>query len=359
MEDQVRQYRDAYNTLGEASEMMTVDQIVEFITKKEEQFQLDFIHYGREVVGEMEATGRAGAAENYRATLNTICKFTGKSSLDIAEITSSFLKDFLKWLDTRPAETKRKKGTRARSLYTGIIRTLHNKAKEEYNDEDRGIINIPFSPFKKFKIPKDIPPPQRALSLDVIKAIFNLPYMGGARFDLAKDLFVLSFGLVGMNSVDLYGCTCFNEGRIDYNRTKTASRRTDFARTSVKVDERIMPLVQKYKDMTNERVFCFYKDYSTRGTFSAAINKGLKQIGELKEIGVPDLQLYAARHSWATIAVNDARVDKYTVHMGLNHADPQMKVTDIYIKKDFSLVDEANKKVLDLVYGNTTRRKKK
>jgi hypothetical protein len=57
--------------------------------------------------------------------------------------------------------------------------------------------------------------------------------------------------------------------------------------------------------------------------------------------------------------VNDARVDKYTVHMALNHADPQMKVTDIYIKKDFSLVDEANKKVLDLVYGKTARRGRK
>jgi integrase len=127
----------------------------------------------------------------------------------------------------------------------------------------------------------------------------------------------------------------------------------------VKVDKRIMPLVEKYKDMTGERVFCFHHDYSTRGTFRAAINKGLKQIGQLGEINIPNLQFYAARHSWATIAVNDARVDKYTVHMGLNHADPQMKVTDIYIKKDFSLVDEANKKVLDLVYGKTAKRGRK
>jgi hypothetical protein len=109
MEDQVRKYRDAYNTLGEASEKMTVDQIVEFITKKEEQFQLDFIRYGREVIGEMDAAGRGGTAENYRATLNTICKFTGRPSLDVAQITSSFLKDFLKWLDTRPGKRRERK----------------------------------------------------------------------------------------------------------------------------------------------------------------------------------------------------------------------------------------------------------
>ena len=82
-------------------------------------------------------------------------------------------------------------------------------------------------------------------------------------------------------------------------------------------------------------------------TFSAAMNKGLKKIGNRLEI--EDLEFYAARHSWATIAVNDAEVDKYTVHQSLNHVDDSMRVTDIYLKKSWDPIDKANRKVLDLM----------
>ena len=73
----------------------------------------------------------------------------------------------------------------------------------------------------------------------------------------------------------------------------------------------------------------------------------MKKIGAL--IGVDDLEFYAARHSWATIAANDAGVDKYTVHTALNHVDDSMRVTDIYIKKSWDPIDQANRKVLDLL----------
>ena len=62
-----------------------------------------------------------------------------------------------------------------------------------------------------------------------------------------------------------------------------------------------------------------------------------------------DLEYYAARHSWATIALNDAGVDKYTVHSALNHVDESMRVTDMYIRKSWDPIDKANRKVLDLL----------
>lgn len=85
-------------------------------------------------------------------------------------------------------------------------------------------------------------------------------------------------------------------------------------------------------------------------TFSAALNKGLKRIGEI--IGVDDLEFYAARHSWATIANNDAGIDKYTVHSALNHVDESMRVTDIYIRRSWDNIDKANRAVLDLLQLN-------
>lgn len=82
---------------------------------------------------------------------------------------------------------------------------------------------------------------------------------------------------------------------------------------------------------------------------NANINRGLKVIGAMESVNVDDLEFYAARHTWATLARNKANVDKATVHEALNHVDEQMRVTDIYIDKDYSQQDAANRKVLELV----------
>ncbi len=72
----------------------------------------------------------------------------------------------------------------------------------------------------------------------------------------------------------------------------------------------------------------------------------MKKVGTA--IGVEGLEFYAARHTWATLAVNQAGVDKYTVHQALNHVDDSMRNTDMYIKKSYDCNDLANRKVLDL-----------
>ena len=60
---------------------------------------------------------------------------------------------------------------------------------------------------------------------------------------------------------------------------------------------------------------------------------------------------YISRHSWATIALNKVGVDKYTVHAALNHIDEAMKVTDIYIERDFVNENNAHAKVINYVFG--------
>ena len=68
-----------------------------------------------------------------------------------------------------------------------------------------------------------------------------------------------------------------------------------------------------------------------------------------KELGIDKLQFYAARHSMATIAVNDVGISKYVVNDMLNHTDQSLKITELYIKKDFSHINESNVKLLDYV----------
>ena len=77
--------------------------------------------------------------------------------------------------------TDKPKGKRSISLYTSQIKTLHNLAKNEYNDEDRGIIRIPFSPFSKYKIAPVPKSEHRTLSIDQVQQIIDLPYKQNAR----------------------------------------------------------------------------------------------------------------------------------------------------------------------------------
>ena len=66
-------------------------------------------------------------------------------------------------------------------------------------------------------------------------------------------------------------------------------------------------------------------------------------------IGLENLTFYAARHSMATIAYSAAvGIDKQIVHEMLNHVDKNMKVTDIYIDRYWSVLWQDNEKVIKL-----------
>lgn len=110
-----------------------------------------------------------------------------------------------------------------------------------------------------------------------------------------------------------------------------------------------LPLIQKYRDKSGKRLFNFYQYYADEKGFNKAINYGLKEIGAI--LGVDDLEYYAARHSWATIALYKVDIDKYIVHAALNHIDDSMRVIDIYIERDFVNENKANAKVVKYVFG--------
>lgn len=152
-----------------------------------------------------------------------------------------------------------------------------------------------------------------------------------------------------MNLVDIFYCSEYDGECITYNRHKTMARRMDRAEMVVRVPDVAKRLLERWRDDTGERVFNFYRLYASNRSLHLSVMYGLTELGRVT--GIEALQFYSARHSWATIAVNDVEVDKYTVHMGLNHADPVMRVTDRYIKKDWSIVHRANEKVMEYVFG--------
>ena len=240
---------------------------------------------------------------------------------------------------------------RAQSLYTSAIVRLFNEARDYYNDEDNDIIRIKHT-LSKYKPKQQNVAEKRALTTEQVRAIFALPYSGvlirgrQCRRDLALDCFKLSFCLLGMNSADLYNATDYDGEYITYCRTKTRDRRNDNAKMVVRVHPVIKSLVEKYHGQ--KYVFNFAERFSSMGDLNRSINIGLKDIG--KELGIENLQYYAARHSMASIAANEAGIDRWTVNLMLNHTDQSMRVTDLYIKRDFTPINEANFKLLEYMF---------
>ncbi|MDR0830079.1 MAG: hypothetical protein LBN95_08225, partial [Prevotellaceae bacterium] len=96
-------------------------------------------------------------------------------------------------------------------------------------------------------------------------------------------------------------------------------------------------------------VFDFYRRYSTSKNFVSAIDKGLKEVAKACKIE-RELSSYYARHSWATIARNNCHISKSDVDECLNHVDGNNKMADIYIEKVWTMLDNANRKVLDYIF---------
>ena len=334
---------------------------LEFLNGEQEKQQtIDFIKFSREWIASTTIKG----APNYTTAINALVRFVGKEELDINLITLDFLESFKAFLNKeREIRTKRlmQQGkripsNRSLSLYLISIKKLFNEAKKKYNKKEKNLILIPNSPFMELEIPKQEATRKRAISADIIKKLWKLPYKdmkkgykSTCRYNLAKDCFILSFCLMGINSADLYNATEMEGNTIVYNRTKTKDRRLDKAQMKVDIPRLVLPLVEKYKDKTGKRLFNFYQYYADEKGFNKAINYGLKEIGTILEID--DLEYYAARHSWATIALNKVGIDKYIVHAALNHIDDAMKVTDIYIERDFVNENKANAKVVKYVFG--------
>ena len=339
----------------------SLDEIIEFLNGEQEKQQtIDFIKFSREWIASTTIKG----APNYTTAINALVRFVGKEELDINLITLDFLEQFKAFLiGERDARTKklmqqgkRVTSNRTLSLYLVSIKKLFNEAKRKFNKKDKNLILIPNSPFEDFKIPKQEATRKRAIPADIIKKVWKLPYKdmkkgykATCRYNLARDCFILSFCLMGINSADLYNATEMRGNTIIYNRTKTKARRLDGAKMMVDIPKIVQPLIDKYKDSTGKRLFNFHQFYGDEKTFNKAINSGLKEIGSILE--VDDLEYYAARHSWATIALNKVGIDKYTVHAALNHIDDSMKVTDIYIERDFVNENKANTKVVKYVFG--------
>ena len=355
--------------LGAGVSSMSVDEVVKWLTidgDEKLEFRLKFLEYGYAHVSRLMDEGRENTASSYRTALNNFAKFLGgRSDIDINEVTLSVLRDYTEWFKGNGG------GARAYELYMSNLNALHNMAKEEFNDEESGEVNIRLSPFAKIKYKRPRAETRkikkRALSAEAVNLLCGLPDMEYTDIahkgmyhiaNVARDAFKLSFCLCGMNAIDLYELEGLKDGKVAYYRSKTERRSGDDAYIELELPEVAREASERNRG--KKRYWNFADRWGRMDAFNHVLNAGLKELVKwaeevygksAEELGLPeDLTFYAARHSWATIAANECGVPMEVVDRALCHVVESVAAQS-YVKRDYSVIDAANRKVLGLVFG--------
>lgn len=253
------------------------------------------------------------------------------------------------WLDKYNASMS-DLSVNSRWAYIGIIRRVVNWGlNNEY---------ITANPFRRFKIKKE-ETRMRVLSLKQFRRLLSLDLTDDKDYEEVRDVFLLTFYLIGINPADLMDCTheSVRNGRLEYRRHKTGKL------YSIKLEPEALRIINKYKG--RKKLLRMFEPASEAEVCLNRHRRVLKFLGEYKLTKYgrrrynkfhhpvmtpiePDLSPYWARYSWATFAA-ELDIPKDTISEALGHSHGAA-ITGVYIKYNHDKVDEANRMVIDYVH---------
>lgn len=255
----------------------------------------------------------------FRDTLDIMSKFKAYER-SFSDITFSYLVDLESWMKSRG------NGTNYIGIHFRNIRTIFNSAI----DED--IIDQSIYPFRKYKIKKQTTK-KRNIALDEIALLRDVSLSGVP--EIARDIFMLIFYLVGINLKDLVHAYSLTNGRLDYTRLKGKKE------YSIKVEPEALEIINKYRG--EKYLLRLMEHYTVYENCRKEIDKKLKVAA--RKAGITEnISTYYARHSWATIAAS-CGISKDDISLSLGHTNGD--VTETYIDWNREKIDIANRTVLD------------
>lgn len=319
---QIGEYATRIKQSKEKVDKYTLPMLIKFLG--DDTDPTEFISLLERKVKEKAAIGNEQYANSFRTTKSILEKM-GYKTLPVEAITTPLIKTL--------GDRMTIKGLAPNSVghHMRNIRTVFNEA-------DTGRF-----PFRGYKIPKAVSTEHRDLTIDQMSLIAKKeipePLMCWAR-----DMYMLSFYLIGMNWRDLAFVKEIWEGRIFYTRSKGKKV------YSIKVLPEAQAIIDRYPG--KKYLLNMMDNYSHYKTATKRINKKLKVIANLCEIPRA-ISIYYARHSWSTIA-SILEISEDIIERSLGHAllRPINEITQIYIRKELKPCDDANEKVIKAILKN-------
>lgn len=295
------------------------------------QKHIAFATFMRQEIQHKEQCRRIGTARNYSTALKSFLSFCNGAELPVKEITPELIEDYAAWL------TGKGVCNNSISYYMRTLRAVYMRMVKEGLTADRHpFVNVYTGVDKTRK---------RAITEADIRIIKNLNLGDNRKLNFVRDMFILSFYLMGISFVDLAYLkkNDVKNGHIVYKRCKTGQQIT------IAIVPKIQLLLDKYPAPEGS-VYLLpiiaspHKDARKQyQNMLRQVNKYLKVIAAKAGLAA-QLTSYTSRHSWASIAkVHNINIS--TISDALGHQNEA--TTRIYLATlDTTHVDKANEIIL-------------
>ena len=325
----------AVTTLGKATEaVMKLGNVRGLSTAKVRDMIAEYVYPSDDVdcgvmavmTNYMNACVKPNTKDKFRQTATHIKRWLGAKAakaLQFSDIDAQWLQNFDRYLVTYCPSVN------SRSIHLRNVRTIFNHALNKQ-------LTTAAYPFRQYKI-KSAPANPTPLTLEQLKILWYHKPVSEAQ-DYALDIWRLSFTLIGINMADLCNLRSISQGRINYTRQKTSRL------YSIKVENVAKSLLQAHRG--RNYLVDILEHYKSVHVATNMINRHLKDVAV--ELGLPPLTVYTARYTWATLSLSiDTPIE--VISQALGHSYGQA-VTLGYIVPDRRKVDDANRKVLQLLF---------
>lgn len=318
------------HTLSQSGRFVTDDIVVRFRGGRQEQSFNDYIC---QQIARLKRLGKIRTSETYMAALRSFSGFMNDKEVLFDLINANLIAEYEAYLKGRGNSPN------TVSFYMRILKAVYNRAVEDGLTEQRYPFKSVYTGVEKTM--------KRALSLNDIRRIKGLDLSLKPNLDYACDMFLFCFYTRGMSFIDMAYLRKKDllNGTLSYRRRKTGQQ------LFIKWEKCMQEIVDKYPINETEYLLPIItkhdEDYRKQYTNELhRVNHLLKKIGKLLDLPIP-LTMYVGRHSWASIA-KSRNVPVSVISEGMGHDSEN--TTQIYLASlDTTVVDKANKKILDLL----------
>lgn len=348
LDNEILRLRKRVYEIGFIADSLSLEQLIRRIQTTESH--ISFTTYMQTKIDGLRNSRNNKTADTYQTALNSLLQYNKNAPLSFTDMTKAYMLEYYNYLLTQIKVLTANK-------YIQILKIFYDMARKELNDEESDIVVVKYRWYDAIEFERPATIPSRSFdTIDEMQAVIDVPYRGTWTYDFTKDMFILSFVCLGINAADLFRLkkSDYKDGILTYCRKKTERRAGSQSEIKIKVPIAGQIIINKYNGDPNYLIdFRGHKRSIEicKGIYNVFDAAGLNNTKKQNAIGNNNSKyvFYSARHTMATFARNICHVDKETVHEMLNHSkSKEFAMTDVYIRKDYTHLWEANDKLMSL-----------
>jgi site-specific recombinase XerD len=273
--------------------------------------------------------------ENYAKLLERNCRYFTeftKGEFLLSEISPEIINNYARFL-----RNTKKIGETTLNMMMSRTRTIINRGIKKQ------LVKYDISPFAYYSIKSS---PIREVDITIENLIKIKDYSPKAKkLRVARDLFILSFYLGGINLADLLNIDFRKTEVIDYIRKKARNLKQGEQRIIIPIPEVAKPIIKEWMNKNTGKLDFGYK--FTYSNFYRYLTRNLNEMADTLNIN-QKVVYYSARKTFAQFA-SELGIPDGVIDYCLGHSDRSKGIIRYYTKVKQKQADIAINRVIDYV----------